>query len=155
MEFTSVSFGSLANKYGGHASWAVWNSDALRDTDVISKNLHCLKTSVIMVGLNISANLPRHWSNFHGGRHDRKLMYAFNDSPYRGAYMTDIIKGEIEAKSGKLKRRIKRRDVDLQKHVSTFRCEMNDLGVNRQALFILFGGEVKAIVRRAAFGNLS
>lgn len=145
MEISQVIFGSLANKYGGHASWAVWNSDALRDTELISKNLHCLKTSVIMVGLNISASLPRHWSNFHGGRHDRKLMYAFNDSPYRGAYMTDIIKGEIEAKSEKLKRRIKRGEVDLQNHVSTFRSEMDDLGVNQQTLFILFGGEVKRL----------
>jgi hypothetical protein len=145
MELTQSIFSNLAKKYGGHASWAVWNPDHLRDTQVISENLYYLKTSVIMVGLNISSSLQQHWSNFHAGRHDRKLMYAFNDSPYRGAYMTDIIKGEIEAKSERLKERIQRGQIDLQKHISAFRSEMDDLGVNKQSLFILFGGEVNRL----------
>jgi hypothetical protein len=145
MELTQSIFSDLAKKYGDHASWAVWNPHHLRDTQVISENLYCLKTSVIMVGLNISASLQQHWSNFHAGRHDRKLMYAFNDSPYRGAYMTDIIKGEIEAKSERLKERIQEGQVDVQKHIAAFHSEMDDLAVNKQALFILFGGDVKRL----------
>ncbi|HEY5073510.1 MAG TPA: hypothetical protein VII34_02360 [Pyrinomonadaceae bacterium] len=59
--------------------------------------------------------------------------------------MTDIIKGEIEPKSEKLNERIQQGQIDLQKHISTFRSEMDDLGVNKQALFILFGGDVKRL----------
>jgi hypothetical protein len=72
-------------------------------------------------------------------------MYAFNESPYRGAYMTDIIKGEIEAKSNRLKERIQLGQVDVEKHISAFRFEMDELGVNKDALFILFGGDVKRL----------
>ena len=59
--------------------------------------------------------------------------------------MTDVIKGEIEAKSERLKDRIQCGQIDLQKHISAFRSEMDALGVNKQSLFILFGGEVKLL----------
>lgn len=59
--------------------------------------------------------------------------------------MTDIIKGEIEAKSNRLKDRIQLGQVDVQKHIPAFRFEMDELGVNKAALFILFGGDVKRL----------
>ncbi len=66
-------------------------------------------------------------------------MFAFNASPYRGAYMTDLIKGEVEADAGKLQARIRNETVDVAKHVNTFRAEMHDVGVQEHALFVLFG----------------
>lgn len=40
---------------------------------------------------------------------------------------------------------IQRGQVDVQKHIAAFRSEMDDLAVNKQALFILFGGDVKRL----------
>lgn len=42
---------------------------------------------------------------------------------------------------------IQRGQVDVQKHIAAFRSEMDDLAVNKQALFILFGGDVKRGLR--------
>ena len=133
-------FEQLENKYSQHASWAVWNGRDLGDTTVIRDNLRDLKTSVVMVALNISRELPGPWGNFHSRKRDnaRKLMYAFNQSPYRGAYMTDIIKDHVEPHAAKL------RNVNWFSHVSTFREEIKDLGANIGTLFVLFGDKVTA-----------
>src|SRR5436853_234627 len=104
---TQTIFNQLESKYGQHSSWAIWNPAVLSDTRIISKNLDSLITSIVMVGLNYSKQLGTpEWSNFHMGKHDRKLMNAFNDSSYRGAYMTDIFK-VAEAKAKQLLARIK------------------------------------------------
>lgn len=98
-----------------------------------------------MVGLNVSRAVAKHWLNFHSRDHARKLMFAFNGSPYRGAYMTDIIKGEIEANSGRMSARIRKGNIDVQKHIDTFCAEMHDVGVQQHDLFILFGGDVTQV----------
>jgi hypothetical protein len=141
-------FEQLENKYAQHASWAVWNSRDLEDTSVIRENLRDLKTSVVMVALNISRELPSAWRNFHSRDHARKLMYAFNQSPYRGAYMTDLIKAYVEPNSARLRQQLLTGHVDLPAHVATFREEMKDLGANTHTLFILFGREVTARFNR-------
>jgi len=74
-------------------------------------------------------------------------MFAFNESPYRGAYMTDVIKGEVEAKAGNLLARIRTGTVAVAKHVDTFRAEMHDVGVREHALFILFGKDAADLFR--------
>jgi hypothetical protein len=58
-------FESLEKKYAEHASWAIWNHKAPEDTTVIRENLADLKTSVVMVALNISRALSGQWQNFH------------------------------------------------------------------------------------------
>src|SRR5262245_34094775 len=98
-------FLNLEGKYHSHASWAIWNPDDLPDTSIIREGLESLKSSVVMVALNLSKFFPIQWKNFHSGRdHARKLMYAFNRSPYRGAYMTDLIKGEVASSARALKK---------------------------------------------------
>jgi len=141
---TSSAFDTFAVKYGWHASWAIWNPAALSDTSIISENLSSLKTSVIMVGLNFSATLRQQWSNFHFGRHDRKLMYAFNNSSYRGAYMTDIVK-EADSNAARLLTRARTGEVDIGKHIDYFHNEMNDLRVQAHSLFILFGKDAQRL----------
>ena len=100
-----------------------------------------------MVALNVSRAVPTHWQNFHSHDHARKLMYAFNDSCYRGAYMTDIIKGESEANSHRLMARIRSGDIDVKCHTEAFIAEMRDVGVHEHSLFILFGRDVTKLFR--------
>jgi hypothetical protein len=140
---TQSLFDYLAERYGLYSSWAIWNPADPRNTQIISANRQHLKNSVIMVGLNVAGHLSQVWSNFHGGRHDRKLMYEFNESTYRGAYMTDIIKGEIETKSTGLLLRIQNGEIDVRKHINILHTEMNDLGAHQHSLFILFGKDVR------------
>jgi hypothetical protein len=141
-------FDDLAEKYGMYSSWAIWNSANPPDTRIIAEHQSCLKTSVVMIGLNVSRPIPTPWRNFHGSDHARKLMFAFNNSPYRGAYMTDIIKGEVEANAGGLLARIRNGSIDVQKHINAFRAEMLDVGVHEHSLFILFGRSVAQFFTR-------
>jgi len=59
--------------------------------------LSLLKNDVVMVGLNISirdSTDSKPFQNFQSpnpSANDFKIRYAFKDSPYYGAYMTDII----------------------------------------------------------------
>lgn len=137
-----ITFGRLEAKYANYASWAIWNPDELKDTTVIRRSLDSLKPSMVMVALNVSRPLPHQWCNFHGSDHARKLAYAFNHSSYRGAYMTDLIKGEPEPNSKLLMRRIENGNINIGQHINTFRTEMCDLGVNHETLFISLGGDV-------------
>lgn len=142
MGVTQSLFDDLAEKYSMYSSWAIWSPANPADARIIAKHLDSLNTSVVMVGLNVAGQLRSPWQNFHGGSHDCKLIYAFNDSPYRGAYMTDIIKGEIETSSGRLLARIRDGSIAVGRHINTFRTEMQEVGVHEHALFILFGGNV-------------
>lgn len=138
----------LAEKYGMYSSWATWNPANPADARIIAEHQSCLKASVVMIGLNVSRPIPNTWQNFHGADHARKLMFAFNDSPYRGAYMTDIIKGEVESKAGRLLARLRDGSIDVQKHIDAFRTEMFDVGAHEHSLFILFGNDVAQFFTR-------
>ena len=135
-------FEQLERKYAQHAAGRFGMATIWTDTNVIRQNLQDLKTSVVMVALNISAALPSQWRNFHSRDHARKLMYAFNQSPYRGAYMTDLIKAYVEPSSARLQKQLSSGHVNLASHVKSFHEEMKDLGANDHTLFILFGGQV-------------
>lgn len=142
------SFEKLRAKYGRYASWAIWNPLDRKDVSVIDENLSDLHARTVMVGLNISAALTVPWSNFHIGRNDRKLEHAFNRGPFRGSYMTDLIKNEIEVNSGNLMGRIRRNEIDIHRHVSSFQKEIFDIGADESSQFILFGGHVSDLFRK-------
>jgi hypothetical protein len=144
----NATFETIERKYAAYASWAVWNPADLLDSSVIRENLGDLKTSVVMVALNISRALPADWRNFHSRDHARKLMLAFNASPYRGAYMTDLIKNESDPDSGRLSQRIQDGAIDVQHHLATFREEMRDIGATDRTLFVLFGQPVTRLFRK-------
>ena len=72
-------------------------------------------------------------------------MYAFNESPFRGVYMTDLIKSYIEPNSARIREQLRRGHVNLPSHVTSFREEMQDLGANIHTLFVLFGLNVTAL----------
>ncbi len=157
---TQSEWKTLSEKYSHYGSWAVWNPTRWKDTSVVSENLRDLKTSVIVVGLNCSGHwaggetyydtdelLQQHkgWRNFHGGKQDYKLAYALNWSPYRGAYLTDIIKGEFNVDSGNVKKKIARGEIKIETHLIAFRDEMDDWKVRPNALFILLGDVVREL----------
>ena len=135
-------FESLEKNYAQHASWAIWNRENMKDTTVIRENIADVKTSVVMVALNISRALSGPWQNFHSRDHARKLMYTFNESPFRGVYMTDLIKSYVEPNSARIREQLRKGHVNLPSHVTSFRKEMQDLGANDHTLFILFHTEV-------------
>lgn len=141
-------FQHLETKYGRFVSWAIWNPTNRKCPKIIDDKLARLNPSIVMIGLNVSANLENSWSNFHIGRNDGKLMYAFNDSDYRGAYMTDLIKEEVEPNSKKIMDRIRSGELDVKPHVSVFLEEMADIGANDNSLFIIFGGDASAQFRK-------
>lgn len=99
-------FDFIKNKYGHYASWAVWGDEGAKPKDNIGdlsifdleRNfsiLPILNPDVVLVGLNISRPIETPLANFHDSRPqsmDYKIRYAFKNSPYWGAYMTDIIK---------------------------------------------------------------
>lgn len=102
----------ISNSHGGYASWAVWIDEDIKpksnmgDMSIFDLNenpqlLNILNPNVIMVGLNISKVIEKPLSNFHGAIGGAfKIRYAFRDTPFYGAYMTDIIKDFEEKISG-------------------------------------------------------
>ena len=144
-------------RYGEYSSWAIWNPDDIRDTSLISQNRDELKTDVVMVGLNISADISgQWWTNFHAGRNDPKLRLAFNDSRFRGSYMTDIVKSVIQVNGAELMKGIRRGEIDMREHVNLFLNEMDFIGADQKSLFLVFGNDAGGLFEKhlaSAFPN--
>ncbi|MEX0931586.1 MAG: hypothetical protein WDZ88_02435 [Candidatus Paceibacterota bacterium] len=128
----------LKAKYGPYASWAIWDKDNEKNTSIIDRCFDQLSPKHVFIGLNISAPLRDYsWANFRGGRHDRKLKYACNDTDLRGSYLTDLFKGVPEAKSFKVKGMLN--DNIIKENVSFFQDEMNDIGLTKESILVLLG----------------
>jgi len=122
-------------------SWAIWDENEPSNPSIIEESIKVLHTKVIIVGLNKSNTLGHNWQNYHGGKHDRKLMYAFNKSSYRGAYMTDLISNTVTKSAKGL---FDRENEDSLCHeMEKFHDEMKKLSVGSNTLFILLGRTVK------------
>jgi hypothetical protein len=101
-------FYKIAKEYGHVASWAVWAKAGnkpksnIEDMHVLDPALNpslleTIHTDIVMVALNFSREvgygIP--FMNFHSNysyAQDYKIRYAFEDTSFYGAYMTDIIK---------------------------------------------------------------
>src|SRR6476619_7206176 len=98
-------YNEISNKYGEFASWAVWadegeksksNIGDMRVFDLTENPdlLTQLNANVVMVGLNFSRKIAKEtFVNFHDSRpqgQDYKIRYAFKNTKFYGAYMTDI-----------------------------------------------------------------
>jgi hypothetical protein len=131
-------FENIKQKHGSYASWAVW-ADAtgkpksnMGDVSHFKSEsaLSLLKNDIVMVGLNISRPVSEPFINFHDPNpraNDFKIRYAFKDSAYYGAYMTDIIKFLEEVDSTNLMKYLKERPEIVEQSVRIFREEMQDL----------------------------
>jgi len=152
----------IAKKYGEFASWAVWvNEDtkpksnigdmSIFDFEKNPKLLETLNPNVIMVGLNFSRTMEREvFVNFHDKRpqgQDYKIRYAFRDTKYYGAYMTDIIKDFEEKISGNVLSCLKdNKEFELQ-NVRLFEQEIKDLKCS-DPLIIAFGNITYDILKK-------
>lgn len=150
---TKEHFIEIAEKYGEFASWAVWANEDIKpksnigdmsifDLDKNSNLLEALNPNVIMVGLNFSRTIKRKaFVNFHDERpqgQDYKIRYAFRNTEFYGAYMTDIIKDFEEKISGNVLMYLKSNKEFELKNVWLFEQEIIDLKCS-DPLIIAFG----------------
>ncbi len=136
-------FDDIKKKYGNFSTWAIWNFKDEKDTSIIEQNLSKLHTNWVIIGLNISQPVDS-LANFRGGKHDRKLKYAFNNTFISGSYMTDLIKS-VEVKSSEILKDIKSSKIDINAQVSYFNEELKFVCVNEETKFIIFGNAAKNI----------
>ncbi len=141
MSIIQSNFNSITEKYAKTSSWAVWNNTNLSDVSFIEANKDILNSRLVGIGLNISGELSYNWQNFHGGKHDRKLAYALNESHFKGAYLTDLFKNINQKDSKILIDNIGANLSIINKHIDTFCEEMMDIGVNDKTIFLIFGVE--------------
>lgn len=155
-------FNRIRNEYGHYASWAVWaepgetpksNIDDLSilDTQQNSSLLESLHAEFVFLGLNISRRIERPLGNFHDPRPmatDFKIRYALKDTPFWGAYMTDIIKDFEEKASGKMMRYLRNNPGFEKENVEIFRSEISVLECKNPTL-IAFGKDAEIIARRS------
>lgn len=135
-------FQEIAKKYGSYASWAVWADEGktpksnigdmtIFDLDSNPFLLEILNPCVVMVGLNFSRPIEDVcFINFHDRRsqgQDYKIRYAFRDTPFYGAYMTDIIKDFEEKISGNVLTFLNTHKEFEVENVKLFEREISDL----------------------------
>ncbi len=155
-------FEFLKEKYGHYASWAIWAEEGEKPKDNtgdlsifdIRKYvgfLNHLKPNIILVGLNISSRpIEGVLGNFHDPRsmsQDYKIRYALKDTPFWGAYMTDIIKDFEQKSSGKMMSYLKTDKVFEEENMKIFRGEISDLGVTNP-IIVAFGVDTYKILKR-------
>ena len=155
-------FELVKKKYGYCASWAIWAEEgdkpksnvgdlSIFDTKINKELLNQLNPNIIFVGLNISREVIKTpLANFHDATTkgmDFKIRYALKDSPYWGAYMTDIIKNFDQKESGKVMSYLRANKPFEEENVKIFREEINDLGSNNPTI-IAFGGDAYSILTR-------
>ena len=134
-------FDFIRQKHGGYASWAVWaevsatpksnvGDMSIFDLEANRSLLETIKGDVVMVGLNISRSFTESFRNFHDPSlkaHDFKIRYAFMNTRYYGAYMTDIIKDVEMVDSNALLKHLKASPALVRKNIEAFREELQDL----------------------------
>jgi hypothetical protein len=162
-------FEFIRQKHGGYASWAVW-ADATEkpksnmgdmsifDLDSNPALLNVLKNNVIMVALNISRSFSEPFRNFHDSNpraNDFKIRYAFQNTEYYGAYMTDIIKGFKMIDSTVVLEHLNVHPGLIEQNVEAFREELRDLNSNAPTILAFGGGAYKILSENLASGEYS
>ena len=149
----------IKQRHGAYGSWAVWAPPTstpksnMGDLTVLDELVNhtlfeTLNPGVVMIGLNISREFHKPFRNFHDPSpraNDFKIRYAFHDTPFWGAYMTDVIKGFVEPVSGKLLDYLRRHPGFVCTHVNTLRAELLDLG-HPKPLILAFGRAVHGLL---------
>lgn len=153
-------FELIKRKHGEYASWAVWGpptgtpKSGMGDMSVLDPDLHAtlletLRNDAVMLGLNRSRSVPGTFVNFHpqySKAQDYKIRYAFVDTPFYGAYMTDIIKKVFDPKSGSLMDYVRANPSVILDNVQILLEEFDDLKCEAPTL-IAFGGSTYQLVK--------
>ncbi|HJX84388.1 MAG TPA: hypothetical protein VJ723_08610 [Candidatus Angelobacter sp.] len=151
-------FENIKQKHGSYASWAVWADASEKPKSNMgdvshfkSESILCLlKNNIVMVGLNISRPVSEPFMNFHDPNpraNDFKIRYAFKDSAYYGAYMTDIIKFFEEVASPNVMKYLQKHPEIIEKNLRTFREEMQDLKTTAPVI-LAFGKEAHNVLSK-------
>ena len=158
---TQEQFDAIKRRQGQYASWAVWatagesptsnvgDMSAL-DPQVNPELLSVLNPAVVMLGLNISRPVVEPLSNFHDKKpqaKDFKIRFAFEDTRYYGAYMTDVLKFFVEVESSKVMSTVRQRPDILESSAAKLREEFRDLDAGKPEI-IAFGGDAATLARR-------
>ena len=156
-------FEFIKKKYGHCASWAIWANEGLKPKENIHDlsmfNIECdtcilsmLNPNIVLVGLNISRSIieKESFANFHDSNPhamDYKIRYALRNSPYWGAYMTDIIKDREQKNSGKIMSYLSVNKTFEEENIKIFRDELQDIG-SRNPELVAFGKDTYTILTR-------
>lgn len=122
----------------------------LFDLETNPSLLQNLTPTVVMVGLNISRSFSEPFRNFHDPSpkaNDFKIRYAFQNTEYYGAYMTDIIKNIERVDSNDLLADLKEDPALSRQNVAAFREELHDV-TQRAPIILAFGSAAHAILAR-------
>lgn len=165
---TSKQYQSIGTNYGHVCSWAVWekadekpkSNIANMDVFDLDKNLNLLKTlrtDVIMVALNFSRDIAfkKPFMNFHDANphaQDFKIRYAFEGTPFYGAYMTDIIKDFPMLSSKDVLSHLKANPNDVTAQLKRFREEMVFINAGAPAI-LAFGKQTFDILKKGLNEN--
>jgi hypothetical protein len=134
----------IKDEFGKFSSWAIWDFQNEKNTSIIESNLELLHNNYVFIGLNISKEVGI-WENFRGGKHDRKIKYAFNSiKQIKGAYMTDLIK-KVEVNSTNLLDEIKKGNVNITNQIDTLKIELKSVKVTSKSKFIIFGNVAREL----------
>jgi len=159
---TRKHYEDIAKKHGAYASWAVWaNEDEKAKSNIgdlsvfdLEKNpglLNILNPNIIMVGLNFSRSIEdQTFVNFHDIRsigQDYKIRYAFRDTEFYGAYMTDIIKNYENNKANSVMAYVRKNKEFMLQNVEFFKEELRDLGCINP-LIIAFGNDTYHLLHK-------
>ena len=117
--------------------------DRIFDLSTNPNLLEFLNVDVVMVGLNFSRNFvsPKPFANFHDKSpyaNDFKIRYAFRDTPYYGAYMTDVLKNLVIPDAQKVRDYLMKHPDISKIHVHAFEREL-DLIESEKPLILAFG----------------
>lgn len=153
-------FDLVKRRHGDHASWAVWAEPTDRsklnmgdlsvfDPDENPTLLEILRNDVVMLGLNLSAEMPEPapFRNFHcaGRCQDYKTRFAVAGTQYWGAYMTDLIKDRPMLEAKDLMGELRAHPSVVKENVEGLLAEFIDLGADRPTI-LTFGVDVTKLV---------
>lgn len=163
MSITRARFEAIKRAWGDVGSWAVWAptrpGDSVKarvgdlsvlDPDANPDLLSVLAPDVVMLGINGSgAPTPRPFSNFHDPSvraNHFKLRYAYRDTPFWGAYVTDAFKGIPSYGAKRTIEHLRAHPALVGEQLARLREELGALG-SEDPLLIVFGRDVYGILR--------
>jgi hypothetical protein len=146
---------TIREKYGKVASWAVWEpapEGGKKPTSRmgphifnLEKNpslLETLRNDIVMVGLSFAdRDVLVDFANFHDlspRAKDFKIRHAFWNTPYYGAYMTDVLKNLKKSNVQGVREHLKSHPDFAESQVTNFANELNDLQ-SEKPLLLVFG----------------
>ena len=158
MSISKEKFQEIKMKYGHMSSWAIWkNKDEngkeksnVGDTTIFETVSESLNPNIVFIGLNISGKIIIPFSNFHSTSHtahDYKIRYAVKDTPFYGAYMTDIIKDFEEKISCSVMKYINQHQEFVQENITSFEEELQCIG-SSNPIFIAFGKDCYKLLKK-------